>query len=133
MNTFVDLVASRRGWIEQVLKPWCQSASLADLKRAELEWSDLAGRIDADATLWTWAWSRFPELVHEELGGVNETHEVRVTLKDGAEFVGYPDNRKSKQGQLVLASTETRPTRRFVERGPWPIDQIAAVRRMAEE
>jgi hypothetical protein len=133
VNTFVDLVASRRGWIEQVLMPWCQTASLADLKRAELEWADLAGKIDADATLWTWAWSRFPGLVHAELGGVDETYEVRVTLKNGQEYAGYPDNRKSKQGQLVLATTEQEPTRRLVERGPWPIDQIAAVTRVAGE
>ncbi len=133
VNSFVDLVASRRAWIEEVLKPWCRGASLADLKRAELEWADLAGRIDPQATLWTWAWSRFPDLVHEQLAGVDETHEVRVTLKDGAAYAGYPDNRKSKVGRLVLSSTEAEPTRRLVERGPWPIDEIAAVKRLPKE
>ena len=73
------------------------------MKRAELEWADLAGRIDPQATLWTWAWSRFPDLVHEQLAGVDETHEVRVTLKNGAAYVGYPDNRKTKAGRLVLS------------------------------
>jgi hypothetical protein len=96
------------------------------LKRAELEWADLAGKVDPQATLWTWAWSRFPELIHEQLAGVNETNEVRVTLKDGAEHVGFPDNRKSTAGRLVLAT-------RGGELGPWPIDQIAGVKRVQAE
>jgi len=130
---FDELVASRREWIDDVLKPWCHRASLADLKRAELEWKDLAGRVDPQTTLWMWAWGRFPDLVHEQLPGVNETHEVRVTLKSGAEYVGYPDNRKSKAGWLVLTAMEGGSTRRMVERGPWPIDEIAAVKRLSEE
>jgi hypothetical protein len=126
VRPFDDLVASRRTWIDEVLKPWCLRAPLADLKRAELEWADLAGKIDPQATLWTWAWSRFPDLVHEQLAGVNETHEVRVTLKNGAEHVGFPDNRKSTAGRLVLAT-------RGGEVGPWPIDQIAGVKRVQAE
>lgn len=125
MSPFDELVASRRSWIDEVLKPWCRRAPLADLKRAELEWSDLAGRIDPLATLWTWAWGRFPDLVHEQLPGVNETHEVRVTLKNGAEHIGFPDNRRSAAGRLVLAT-------RSGEGGPWPIDQIAEVKRIQE-
>ena len=125
MSPFDELVASRRSWIDEVLKPWCRRAPLADLKRAELEWSDLAGRIDPLATLWTWAWGRFPDLVHEQLPGVNETHEVRVTLKNGAEHIGFPDNRRSAAGRLVLAT-------RSGEGGPWPIDQIAEVKRNQE-
>jgi hypothetical protein len=125
VSPFDELVASRRSWIDEVLKPWCRRAPLADLKRAELEWSDLAGRIDPLATLWTWAWGRFPDLVHEQLPGVNETNEVRVTLKNGAEHVGFPDNRKSTTGRLVLAT-------RAGEAGPWPIDQIAEAKRIQE-
>jgi hypothetical protein len=131
--TFDELVASRRIWIEEVLKPWCRRASIAELKRAELEWADVAGRVDPQSTLWTWAWGRFPELVHEPLAGVDETHEVQVTLKSGDQYVGYPDNRKSRGGRLVLSSREEGPARRLVERGPWPIDEIAAVTRVREE
>ena len=133
VSSFDELVASRRAWIEEILKPWCRQASLADLKRAELEWAELAGRIDAQSTLWTWAWGRFPDLVHELLAGVDETYEVAVTLADGSEYVGYPDNRKSQAGRLVLSSTESGPTRRLVEHGPWPIDTIAAVKRLVEK
>jgi hypothetical protein len=130
VTAFDDLVARRREWIEQVLKPWCRSASLADLKRAELEWADLAGRIDPKATLWTWAWNRFPVLVHERLPGVDETHEVRVTLRNGAAHVGYPDNRKTEGGQLVLLSTASDANRRLTESGPLSIDEIAKVERL---
>jgi hypothetical protein len=130
VNTFDDLVASRRTWIESVLKPWCRCAPLADLKRAELEWANLAGRIDPQATLWTWAWSRFPGLVHEELPGVDETHEVRVTLKNGETRIGYPDNRQTEGGKLVLLSTASDAGRRITESGPISIDQIAEVKRL---
>jgi hypothetical protein len=130
VNTFDELVAGRREWIEHVLKPWCRSASLADLKRAELDWADLAGRIDPRATLWTWAWSRFPVLVHERLPGVDETHEVQVTLKNGAAHVGYPDNRKTEGGRLVLLSTSSDLNRRLAESGPLSIDEIAKVERL---
>ncbi len=133
MSSFDELVASRRAWLEEILKPWCRQASLADLKRAELEWAELAGRIDAQSTLWTWAWSRFPDLVHEPLAGVDETYEVAVTLTDGSQYAGYPDNRKSQAGRLVLSSTESGPTRRTIEHGPWTIDRIAAVKRLLEE
>ena len=96
------------------------------LKRAELEWADLAGRVEPATTLWKWAWVRFPDLVHEQLPGIDETHEVRVILKDGAAYAGYPDNRKSTAGRLVLSSIEG-------ERGPWPIDAIASVLRITEK
>jgi hypothetical protein len=130
VTAFDELVARRREWIEQVLKPWCRSASLADLKRAELEWADLAGRIDPRSTLWMWAWSRFPALVHERLPGVDETHEVRVTLKNGAAHVGYPDNRKTEGGQLILLLTSDDANRRLTESGPLSIDEIAQVERL---
>jgi hypothetical protein len=131
VNTFDVLVASRREWIDSVLKPWCRRAPLADLKRAELEWENLAGRIDPQATLWTWAWSRFPSLVHEELPGVDETHEVRVTLRNGETRIGYPDNRQTEGGKLVLlsASDANCPITGTLN-GPLSIDDIAEVKRL---
>jgi hypothetical protein len=128
LKTFAELVARRREWIENVLVPWCRCAPLADLTRAELEWGDLAGRVDAKATLWTWAWSRFPSLVHEQLPGVDETHEVRVTLKSGEAFVGYPDNRKTEGGRLVLQASAAKV--QPAESAPLSIDEIASVERV---
>jgi hypothetical protein len=76
--------------------------------------------------LWTWAWSRFPALVHEGLNGLNETREVRVTLSDGREMTGYPDNRQSRNGMLVLIAP--RPSGRgFEEQGPFSIDDVVSV------
>lgn len=128
MTTFEELVASRRQWIEEVLRPWCVRASRKGLKQAEQEWGDIAGRADPDATLWTWAWSRFPALVHEGLSGVSETYEVRVTLKDGTTVVGFPENRLSKDGRLVLLCTGD-PPGSPVESDPYSIDDIESVER----
>jgi hypothetical protein len=119
VNSFADLIASRREWIEQTLKPWCRVAALKDLKRAELEWEDIAGKVDPKATLWTWAWGRFPSIVHA----------VRVTLKSGQVHLGYPDNRKSDGGRLVLLSTESTGPGRVAEIGPISIDDITQVER----
>ena len=127
MATFEELVASRKDWIEDVLKPWCREADLNDLKKAASEWGDIAGRVDPEATLWSWAWSRFPDLVDEEFAGVNETYEVRVTLKDGHEVLGFPNARSSKQGQLVLLCTARSASPGAEERGPYSIDEIASV------
>jgi hypothetical protein len=127
--TFADLVASRRAWIEGTLRPWCQAAPLKDLKRAELEWEDIAGKVDPEATLWTWAWSRFPAIVHEGLAGVNETHAVRVTLKNGRQHTGYPDNRRSEGGRLILLSVEPAEAGRAAEVGPIAIDDITQIER----
>src|SRR5688572_22456133 len=91
MPDFDDLVASRKRWIAEVLEPWCRGASRKDLLRAAMEWGDIAGRVDENATLWTWAWGRFPDLVYEGLSGVNETREVQVTLKTGEMATGFPD------------------------------------------
>ena len=121
MATFDELVASRKLWIEQTLKPWCQQAAHKDLKAAQQEWGDIAGRVDAEPTLWTWAWSRFPTLVHEGMSGVNETSAVRIHLKTGATHEGYPDARKSKLGQLVLLSTGADG---LEELGPFSIDDV---------
>lgn len=132
MAGFQELVASRREWIETVLRPWCAQARLIDLKRAEAEWGDIAGRPDPDATLWTWAWSRFPNLVEEGIQGVNETYEVTVTLHDGRTITGFPDGRKSEQGRLVLLCTADDGSGRTIESEPFSIDDIAAVVRVGE-
>jgi hypothetical protein len=123
MPSFDELVASRKQWIAEVLEPWCRGASRKDLIRAAMEWGDIAGRVDENATLWTWAWKRFPDLVYEGLSGVNETREVVVTLKSGETFSGFPDARQSTLGQLVLISSN-RNQKPF---GPFSIDDIATV------
>jgi hypothetical protein len=130
VSSFADLIASRRDWIDQVLKPWCRVAGLKDLKRAELEWADIAGKVDAKATLWTWAWGRFPDIVHEGLVGVDETNAVRVTLKNGQSHAGYPDNRKTEGGRLNLVSAEPAASGRAAEIGPISIDDIAQIERI---
>ena len=125
INTFEQLAASRRNWIEQVLRAWCQHATLKDLRKAELEWFDIAGRADTNATLWTWAWERFPAIIHPDLPGVHETHLVEVTLQDGSRLTGYPDARQSLRGVLVLVEMNAAGT--MVTHGPISIDQIVAV------
>lgn len=105
-NTFEDLAEARRHWITNTLKPWCQAASRKELLKADAEWLDIAGKVDTDATLWTWAWERFPVLTHPDLSLVNETHEVEVTLNDGSKNVGFPDARRSQRGELVLVSRD---------------------------
>lgn len=123
MEKFDELVASRKLWIDEVLQPWCRQACRTDLMRAALDWGDIAGRVDENATLWSWAWSRFPALVHEDLAGVNETSPVQVTLKTGKSFSGFPDARESTNGQLVLIPIAggSEPM------GPFSIDDIALI------
>ena len=123
MATFDELVTSRKRWIDEVLIPWCRSAARKDLLLAAMDWGDIAGRVDENATLWTWAWSRFPELVHEGLSGVNETRIVRVTLNTGETATGFPDARQSTNGQLVLISSAGSNQ----SLGPFSIDDIARV------
>ncbi len=123
MATFEELITSRKQWIEEVLKPWCREAGRKDLLRAAMEWGDIAGRVDADATLWTWAWSRFPELVHEGLSGVNETRPVAVTLTNGEKIRGFPDARLSTEGRLVLIPDEEGAA----PHGPVSMDDIRRV------
>lgn len=125
-TSFEDLAAYRRQWIDSVLHPWCRQAPLKQLRQAEIEWLDIAGRVDIDATLWTWAWERFPVLTHPEMSGVNETHAVRVTLKDGTVIDGFPDSRESRRGTLVLARLSV-DTTDATGTGPVSIDDIESV------
>lgn len=125
---FDALAASRRHWIDTVLHPWCVAATQKQLLQAASEWLDLAGRVDVDATLWTWAWERFPGLTHPELSGVNETHAVLVRLENGDQYSGFPDSRQSVRGNLVLLGRDE-STGLNASLGPFPIDAIASVER----
>jgi hypothetical protein len=124
MQSFLEMAASRREWISDVLIPWCRQASFRDLREAEHDWINIAGRVDPAMTLWTWAWSRFPCLVHERLPGVNETLEVRIELASGEQIVGYPDNRESSRGELVLIVAGKDGG--SAQSGPYNIDQVVA-------
>ena len=130
MHTFADLVSSRKAWLADVLAPWCRHAAVKDLRLAELEWGDIAGKVDAEKTLWYWAWGRFPDLVHAELVGIDETREVLVTLRDGRSVAGFPDARQSVQGQLVLVGRDPDNPRRSAEHGPFSLDEIVAIARV---
>ena len=127
LQTFLDLAASRRAWIEQVLKPWCAQASVAQLKLAELEWVDIAGKVDPEATLWAWAWGRFPGLVNADLGRIDEARQVTVELHDGRKYTGFPDARESRQGGLVLLCRLPDEPKRFANQGPFALEAIASV------
>lgn len=124
---FDALVASRRTWIETVLKPWLRTAPRRDLLFAEQEWIDLAGRADPGKTLWPWAWSRFPVLYVDDLGGLEETYRVIVTLRDGSQHTGYPDARQSLRGELVLLGDSVVHGSRNL--GPFSIDDVVNVAR----
>jgi hypothetical protein len=124
---FSDLVVSRCDWIETVLKPWCRSAARRELLAAEQEWVDIAGRADPRKTLWPWAWSRFPVLYVDDLGGLEETYRVTVTLRDGSRHTGYPDARRSVRGELVLLGDAA--GQGLSDLGPWSIDDIGDVER----
>lgn len=127
MPTFADLVASRKAWIETELKPWCAQAVHKDLKLAAEAWADIAGRVDLEKTLWFWAWSRFPRLVNEDLGSIDETRGIRVTLTDGRSFSGFPDARASREGYLMLVTTTRDASGKFPTEGPFRVDEIARV------
>jgi hypothetical protein len=124
---FDALIASRRAWIDTVLKPWLRKAPRRDLLFAEQEWVDLAGRADTRKTLWPWAWSRFPVLYVDDLGGLEETYRVVVTLRDGSLHAGYPDARRSLHGELVLLGDSVVNGSR--ELGPFSIDDVVTVER----
>lgn len=127
--TFDALVVSRKAWLNDVLKPWCRSAPRASLQLAELEWSDIAGRVSPEKSLWAWAWGRFPELVHPELNGIDESSAVTVTLKNGRQVTGYPDARQSEQGQLVILCRNPAGGRTTSE-GPFPMEDISSIVRV---
>jgi hypothetical protein len=128
--SFTELAASRREWIETVLKPWAGRARRTELLLADQEWTDVAGKVDPAKTLWAWAWSRFPGLVHGDLG-IDEALEVEVRLRDGRTFAGYPDVRQSERGQLVLYGR--RENGEFGDLGPFSIDDIASVEKTAAD
>jgi hypothetical protein len=127
-SAFEELAASRRDWIQQVLRPWCRTATLRELRKAEQEWFDIAGRVDVKATLWTWAWERYPDIVHADMAGVHEAWEVVVQLKDGRQLTGYPDSRQSQRGLLVLIAR--RADGGLEETSGISIDDIAGIRRI---
>ena len=131
MISFEELVTSRKSWINDVLRPWCQQAKRSDLIKAEPDWIDIAGKVDTNKTLWSWAWSRFPDLVHETLG-IEESAEVEVSLKDGRKFQGFPDSRKSQRGQLILCGYDSIKAQ-SAEFGPFSIDDIESIKRCDEE
>jgi hypothetical protein len=70
--------------------------------QAEQEWTDLAGRVAPEFTLWLWAWERFECLTVEGLKGLDESYEVEVHLRTGVTWRGFPDARRSRRGMLVL-------------------------------
>lgn len=121
MKSFAELAASRREWISGQLVPWCRQASFRDLVEAEQDWGNIAGRVDPGMTLWTWAWSRFPAVIHDGMPGLNETCEVRLKVADGRDAVGFPDREASSRGQIVLVS---RTEMGFEQLGPFRIDEI---------
>ncbi|QDT66527.1 hypothetical protein [Calycomorphotria hydatis] len=122
--TFDELVTSRKAWIDEVLQPWCKNATRKELLQAEGDWQNIAGRVDPAGTLWTWAWSRFPVLVHDELPGLQETHAVRVSLNDGTTAIGFPDARETERGLLVLIPVDVSDGSLL---GPFSIDDVADV------
>ena len=122
--SFAALAASRREWIEAVLKPWCRRASRRELRLAEGQWRDLAGDVTARETLWAWAWERFPALCEPGLTPPSESRAVRVALHDGTTHRGTPDGRRSVRGELVLVA---RTADGWEDRGPFPLDEIAGV------
>lgn len=129
LTAFHALSASRRGWIAETLIPWCRTANVPSLLKAESEWGDIAGRIDPQFSLWLWAWSRFPVLYVDGLRGLEESFLVQATLLNGSRHVGYPDSRASQRSLLVLVDREDGRT---VERGPFRLDLVHAVERVEE-
>ncbi len=128
--TFAELVASRQQWLEETLKPWCLAAPWKELFQAEQDWTNIAGQVDPQGTLWAWAWSRFPTLVSEGLPGIEETHLVRVTIRDGQIFVGYPDNRESQHGKLRLLCETSPDSGRHELSEAISIDDVVTVERL---
>jgi hypothetical protein len=123
MSSFPELAASRKAWINEALITWCRTASRADLLKAEEDWVNIAGRVAPERSLWLWAWSRFPCLFLEGLGGLEETWPVRVIDRHGRTAEGYPDNRNSARGELQILGDDG-TAERFV------IDDVTSVERI---
>jgi hypothetical protein len=123
-----QLVSSRRQWIETVLEPWCRSAGRRDLLLAEAEWTNLAGQVDPQATLWKWAWSRFAELGTEQWA-IDESSAVTVVTHRGDCITGYPDGRASRQGQLVLLIDNSESPGQGFDRHAVLLDDICSITR----
>ena len=128
--TFTDLVISRQRWIEDSLKPWCLIAPWKELFQAEQDWANIAGQVDAQGTLWAWAWSRFAAMANEGLPGIDETHPLRVTTRDGRVLEGYPDNRESRHGKLKLLCESPPGSGQHELSDAISIDEIATVDRL---
>lgn len=127
-KTFDELIASRKTWIHDILIPWCRTAPRAQLRLAELDWTDLAGKIAPEKSLWLWAWERFPDLVHSELQGMDEASWLEVSLTDGTTYEGHPDARESLHGELVLIGKHPRGGRAM--HGPFSLDNIRSIRKV---
>lgn len=127
--TYESVALSRRKWLDEILAPWCKSSSRKELRLAEGDWVNLAGKVAPEKSLWFWAWSRFPDLVEPELQAINETHQIRVTIGMGDIYEGYPDARESTNGVLVLLCRDP-STGRYEQTGPFSLDDIRSVERI---
>ncbi|MBI1347135.1 hypothetical protein GC163_12705 [bacterium] len=127
LQSFTDLAESRKSWIHDTLRTWCRQATRQDLLLAEHEWVDIAGKADPVKTLWAWAWSRCPALVHDDMG-IDESSEVEVEDRTGRTHRGYPDARQSRQGLLVLYGRDDSGHWRHCE--PLSIDDVISVHKL---
>ncbi|QDV31048.1 hypothetical protein Spb1_29850 [Planctopirus ephydatiae] len=126
VTDFVSLVESRKHWIQQVLRPWCRSAPVTELRLAALNWVDLAGQISPDATLWPWAWERFEGVIHTELG-FDESRQWKVSLRNGSEASGYINGRLSRGEQIVLVYRDSH-SEQLTTTSPIGLDEISSIR-----
>ncbi|MGV2338054.1 MAG UNVERIFIED_CONTAM: hypothetical protein LVR18_29585 [Planctomycetaceae bacterium] len=124
---FELLAASRRDWIQNVLRPWCHTATVQDLRRAELEWHDIAGRGRPRRDTLEVGMGTLPGCRASGLPGLNETWPVEVRLHSGQVYSGYPDARRSIRGQLILLRVDDSATARITETPPLSLDQVAAL------
>lgn len=69
-------------------------------------------------------------LVCEGMPGIEETHLVRVTTRDGQTFDGYPDNRESRHGKLRLLCETSPGSGRHELSEAISIDDVGSVERL---